>query len=70
MPEMLPHLNANAAAISALRRRRRISGMCAEPGCKYRSGEAYRCEHHAAMNAERVNKHRKLKEQRGRPSWG
>jgi hypothetical protein len=44
--------------ISRLRRRRRVHGLCAEAGCKHESGESYRCEKHAAMNAARVAKYR------------
>lgn len=70
MAEMSPPtLNANGALISALRRRRRAAGMCAEAGCKKRSGEDYRCPEHAEKSAKRVAKHRKLQEQRARPSW-
>lgn len=64
-----PTLNALGVQISAMRRRRRLHGLCAEAGCKRKSGEAYRCPEHAEKSAKRVAKHRKLKEQRGRPSW-
>jgi hypothetical protein len=56
--------------VSALRRLRRVHGKCAEAGCREESGEAYHCKYHAAMNAARVAKHRALKKQKARPSWG
>jgi hypothetical protein len=56
--------------INALRRRRRRYGMCAEAGCQNESGDAYRCEKHAAMSAARVAKFRAIRKQRQRPSWG
>ena len=80
MPVMAAVVNAHQALVrmSELRRRRRIAGLCAEPGCPEVTGDTFRCTRHAAAYAKRVREYRKRLKQRreserrleGRPPVG
>lgn len=49
---------AGLSPLTRIRKERRAQGLCAELKCKRKSGEAFRCQEHAAVYAKRVARFR------------
>lgn len=61
---MIAQADKGLVRMSELRRRRRIRGYCAEPGCRSKTADTYRCQEHAAAYAARNKLYRKVRAQR------